>query len=224
MEKTWKIHIKTELGRRDRTEKDAYQKLLHTYAKLMERLDLQKFLADKLQLEISNTESSASPPQERMQLNIAALHVQYELEVSELRKVQTELSQTVLDLNKTLQLKESEIQEYQSRISRSAQEIRLLMKRCSEQENSLEELEQSHQLLRNEHDVLQLKTRALEEQLHRTESENQKLVTRWMEEKALEADRVNCYNEQEEKFLRAVVKLKQKLALLRGRSFDKLQV
>nr|XP_033773321.1 autophagy-related protein 16-like [Geotrypetes seraphini] len=223
MERTWKMHVKTELGRRDRTEKYGYQKLLETYTKLVERLDLQTFLADKLKLENIKTESSASPPLERRPLNAAALHIQYELELAELRKAQTELSQIVLDLNKTLQLKETEIQEYQARISSSAQEIRFLVKRCSEHESSLDELEQSHQVLGDEHDILQLINRSLEEQLQKTENENQKLVARWMEEKALEADRVNCNIEQEERFLRLIVKLKRKLVLLRERSSDKLQ-
>ncbi|XP_029429045.1 autophagy-related protein 16-like [Rhinatrema bivittatum] len=220
MERTWKLHIKVELGRRDRSEKDGYQRLLDTHAKLVDRLDLQKFLAEKLQLEINKTEFSASPPQERMRLDTAVLQIQHQLELAELHKAWKELSQTVLDLNKTLQLKETEIQDYQARVSRSSQETLCLMKRCLEQESALEKLEQSHQLLGNEHDALQLTFTALEERLHRIESENQKLVTRWMEEKALEADRLNRCNEQEERSRRIIAKLKHKLELLRRKSSD----
>ncbi|XP_069474007.1 autophagy-related protein 16-like isoform X2 [Ambystoma mexicanum] len=150
----WKSHIRTELQKRDRNQKVGYEGLLETHLKLLDRLDLQNFLADKLQLELHRN-----------------------------------------DL----------------KISKQAHDISSLTRRCLEQEAYVEELERQYQLLQDEHSVLQLTYMSLDEKRQRTESENKELVAQWMEEKALEADRLNRCNEEEEMYGRLLAKFRRKL-------------
>lgn len=222
MELTWKRHIRAELQRRDRSQKEGYEGLLETYLKLLDRLDLQNFLAEKLQLEIHRNDFSGSPTHhmthETLCLEAAHLRIQHQLELAELLKARAELAQTVLELNKTLQLKDVEIQDHRARISKQAQDISSLAKRCQDQKAYVEELEKEHELLQDEHNVLQLTYLAVDERLQKTESENKQLLARWMEEKALEADRLNRCNEQEEKYGKLLTKLRRKLEKMKKSS------
>lgn len=222
MELTWRRHIRVELQRRDRNQKEGYEGLLETYLKLLDRLDLQNFLAEKLQLETHRNDFSGSPKHHMAHgtlcLEVAQLRIQHQLELAELHKARAELAQTVLELNKTLQLKDIEIQDHRARISKQAQDISSLTKRCLNQEAYVEELERQHQLLQDEHSVLQLTYLAVDERLQRTEGENKQLLARWMEEKAMEADRLNRCNEQEERYGRLLTKLRRKLEKIKRSS------
>lgn len=62
---------------------------------------------------------------------------------------------------------------------------------------SLQELEQANQTLKDEYDALQITFSALEEKLRKTTEDNQELVSRWMAEKAQEANRLNAENEKD---------------------------
>ncbi|XP_069069887.1 autophagy-related protein 16-like isoform X1 [Pleurodeles waltl] len=222
MELTWKRHIRAELQRRDRNQKEGYEGLLETYLKLLDRLDLQNFLAEKLQLETHRNDFSGSPTHhmahETLCLEAAHLRIQHQLELTELLKARAELAETVLELNKTLQLKDLEIQDHRARISKQAQDISSLTKRYQDQKAYVEELEQQHQFLQDEHSVLQLTYLAMDERLQRTQGENKQLLARWMEEKAMEADRLNRHNEQEEKYGKLLAKLRRKLEKMKKSS------
>ncbi|XP_078522127.1 autophagy-related protein 16-like isoform X2 [Lissotriton helveticus] len=151
-------------------------------------------------------------------LEAVHLRIQHQLDLAELLKARAELAQTVLELNRTLQLKDVEIQDHRARISKQAQDILSLAKRCQDQKAYVEELERQHELLQDEHSVLQLTYLAVDERLQKTESENKQLLARWMEEKALEADRLNRCNEQEEKYGKLLTKLRRKLEKMKKSS------
>lgn len=62
---------------------------------------------------------------------------------------------------------------------------------------SLQELEKANQTLKDEYDALQITFSALEEKLRKTTEDNQELVSRWMAEKAQEANKLNAENEKD---------------------------
>lgn len=80
--------------------------------------------------------------------------------------------------------------EYQQQVSHLEGEGRDLR-------NSLADLERANQTLRDEYDALQITFSALEEKLRKTTEDNQELVTRWMAEKAQEANKLNAENEKD---------------------------
>lgn len=61
----------------------------------------------------------------------------------------------------------------------------------------LQDLERANQTLKDEYDALQITFSALEEKLRKTTEDNQELVSRWMAEKAQEANRLNAENEKD---------------------------
>lgn len=62
---------------------------------------------------------------------------------------------------------------------------------------SLQDLERANQTLKDEYDALQITFSALEEKLRKTTEDNQELVSRWMAEKAQEANKLNAENEKD---------------------------
>lgn len=60
-----------------------------------------------------------------------------------------------------------------------------------------QDLERANQTLKDEYDALQITFSALEEKLRKTTEDNQELVSRWMAEKAQEANRLNAENEKD---------------------------
>ncbi|KAG9338501.1 hypothetical protein JZ751_025736 [Albula glossodonta] len=93
--------------------------------------------------------------------------------------------------------------QYQRRISELEEE-------CRDLRNSLQDLERANQTLKDEYDALQITFSALEEKLRRTTEDNQELVSRWMAEKAQEANRLNAENEKDTR--RRQAKLQKDLA------------
>lgn len=77
------------------------------------------------------------------------------------------------------------------------QQIAQLEGECRDLRNALADLERANQTLRDEYDALQITFSALEEKLRKTTEDNQELVTRWMAEKAQEANRLNAENEKD---------------------------
>lgn len=60
-----------------------------------------------------------------------------------------------------------------------------------------QDLERANQTLKDEYDALQITFSALEEKLRKTTEDNQELVSRWMAEKAQEANKLNAENEKD---------------------------
>lgn len=62
-------------------------------------------------------------------------------------------------------------------------------------QNNIKELENLNQMLRDEHQALQLAFAALEEKLRKAQDENRQLVERLIKYKAKDADRMNEEND-----------------------------
>ena len=86
------------------------------------------------------------------------------------------------------------------RIAECLQTISDLETECQELRSKLQDLERANQTLKDEYDALQITFTALEEKLRKTSEENQELVTRWMAEKAQEANRLNAENEKDSRW------------------------
>lgn len=63
-----------------------------------------------------------------------------------------------------------------------------------------QDLEKANQTLKDEYDALQITFSALEEKLRKTTEDNQELVSRWMAEKAQEANKLNAENEKDSRY------------------------
>ncbi|XP_059739179.1 autophagy-related protein 16-1 isoform X1 [Bos taurus] len=141
---------------------------------------------------------------------MAQLRIKHQEELTELHKKRGELAQLVIDLNNQMQQKDKEMQMNEAKIAEYLQTISDLETECQELRTKLQDLERANQTLKDEYDALQITFTALEEKLRKTSEENQELVTRWMAEKAQEANRLNAENEKDSR--RRQARLQKELA------------
>lgn len=213
----WKRHIAEELRRRDRLQRQAFEEIILQYNKLLEKFDLHSVLAHKLQADKHDlpnrhdTSPGHDGARSESQLQeMAQLRIKHQEELTELHKKRGELAQLVIDLNNQMQQKDREMQANEAKIAECLQNISDLESECLELRSKLQDLERANQTLKDEYDALQITFTALEEKLRKTSEENQELVTRWMAEKAQEANRLNAENEKDSR--RRQARLQKELA------------
>uniref|UniRef100_A0A803W6S0 APG16-like 1 n=1 Tax=Ficedula albicollis TaxID=59894 RepID=A0A803W6S0_FICAL len=202
---------------RDRLQRQAFEEIIAQYNKLLEKSDLHAVLADKLQAEKYDMQSrhEISPGHDGTwndaQLQeLAQLKIKHQEELTELHKKRGELAQSVIDLNNQMQQKDKEMQMNEAKIAEYLQRISELETECQELRSKLQDLERANQTLKDEYDALQITFNALEEKLRKTTEDNQELVSRWMAEKAQEANRLNAENEKDSR--RRQARLQKELA------------
>ncbi|XP_071769972.1 autophagy-related protein 16-1 isoform X3 [Centroberyx gerrardi] len=217
VECTWKRHIAEQLKHRDRVQRHAFEEIIHQYNRLLEKSDLQAVLSERYQTEkydvqrghetSSGADSSRS---DALQQEMAQMRIKHQEELTELHKKRGELAQSVIELNNQIQQKDKEIQSNEAKMLEYQQQISSLEGDCRELRSFLQDLERANQTLKDEYDALQITFSALEEKLRRTTEDNQELVSRWMAEKAQEANRLNAENEKDCR--RRQAKLQKELA------------
>uniref|UniRef100_A0A8C2ET35 APG16-like 1 n=1 Tax=Cyprinus carpio TaxID=7962 RepID=A0A8C2ET35_CYPCA len=213
----WKRHVIEQLKQRDRVQRQAFEEIIHQYNRLLEKSDLQVVFSERLQTEKYEQQNrhDLSPGVEggrsdSLQQEMAQMRIKHQEELTELHKKRGELAQSVIELNNQIQQKDKEIQSNEAKMLEYQQQISHLEGEGRELRNSLADLERANQTLRDEYDALQITFSALEEKLRKTTEDNQELVTRWMAEKAQEANKLNAENEKDSR--RRQAKLQKDLA------------
>ncbi|KAM6933387.1 autophagy-related protein 16-1 [Xenentodon cancila] len=211
----WKRHISEQLKLRDRVQRHTFEEIVHQYHRLLEKSDLQavlseRYQADKYEVQRGHEASQDSSRSDALQQEVAQMRIRHQEELTELHKKRGELAQSVIELNNQIQQKDKEIQCNETRMLEYQQQILSLEGDCRELRNSLQDLERANQTLKDEYDALQITFSALEEKLRKTTEDNQELVSRWMAEKAQEANRLNAENEKDTR--RRQAKLQKELA------------
>uniref|UniRef100_A0A667ZSC7 ATG16 autophagy related 16-like 1 (S. cerevisiae) n=1 Tax=Myripristis murdjan TaxID=586833 RepID=A0A667ZSC7_9TELE len=212
---TWKRHIAEQLKHRDRVQRHAFEEIIHQYNRLLEKSDLQAVLSERYQTDKYDVQRGHEPSSgsdssrgDALQQEMAQMRIRHQEELTELHKKRGELAQSVIELNNQIQQKDKEIQSNEAKSPRWS-----LTSETSDLELScflFQDLERANQTLKDEYDALQITFSALEEKLRRTTEDNQELVSRWMAEKAQEANRLNAENEKDSR--RRQAKLQKELA------------
>lgn len=217
MGSTWKKHIAEQLKLRDRVQKHAFEEIVHQYLHLLEKSDLQAVLSERYQTEKYDIqrghEASSGADSGRcdvLQQEMAQMRIKHQEELTELHKKRGELAHNVIELKNQIQEKDKEIQSNEAMMLEYQQQIAKLEGDCRELRSFLQDLERANQTLKDEYDALQITFSALEEKLRKTTEDNQELVSRWMAEKAQEANRLNAENEKDSR--RRQAKLQKELA------------
>uniref|UniRef100_UPI0037E8A365 autophagy-related protein 16-1 isoform X1 n=1 Tax=Semicossyphus pulcher TaxID=241346 RepID=UPI0037E8A365 len=217
VECTWKRHVSEQLKLRDRVQRQAFEELIHQYNRLLEKSELQavlseRYQADKFDVQRGHEASSGveSSRSDALQQEMAQMRIRHQEELTELHKKRGELAQSVIELNNQIQQKDKEIQSNEARMVEYQQQISSLEGDCRELRSCLQDLERANQTLKDEYDALQITFSALEEKLRKTTEDNQELVSRWMAEKAQEANKLNAENEKDSR--RRQAKLQKELA------------
>lgn len=186
------------------------------YNRLLEKSDLQAVLSERYQsdkYDLQRHESSSGADSSRsdaLQQEMAQMRIKHQEELTELHKKRGELAQSVIELNNQIQQKDKEIQSNEAKMLEYQQQISSLEGDCRDLRSYLQDLERANQTLKDEYDALQITFSALEEKLRKTTEDNQELVSRWMAEKAQEANKLNAENEKDSR--RRQAKLQKELA------------
>ncbi|XP_053177460.1 autophagy-related protein 16-1 isoform X1 [Scomber japonicus] len=214
---SWKKHVSEQLKLRDRVQKHAFEEIIHQYLHLLEKADLQAVLSERYQTEKYDLQrghdagsGADSGRSDALQQEMSQMRIKHQEELTELHKKRGELAQNVIELKNQIQEKDKEIQNNEATMLDYQQQISKLEGDCRELRSFLQDLERANQTLKDEYDALQITFSALEEKLRKTTEDNQELVSRWMAEKAVEANRLNAENEKDSR--RRQAKLQKELA------------
>ncbi|XP_050665366.1 autophagy-related protein 16-1 isoform X2 [Leptidea sinapis] len=198
----WRNSIISQLQLRNKRETAAFQDIISFQSRLFDNVNTLK--NENLQLTLvnerirySNTESISSAGgagNEKIQaLEQKILNQQEEL--TNLHRRRGECSQQIINLNaqvneleKSLKAKDVIISENTALIASLRAEIQLY-------ETNMTELHGLNQVLRDEHQALQIAFAAIEEKLRKAQDENRSLVERLIKYKSKDADKMNEENE-----------------------------
>ncbi|KAF7665873.1 hypothetical protein LDENG_00131120 [Lucifuga dentata] len=198
---SWKNHVRAQLLQRDQTEKHPFEGVFISLSKLAERFEIRKQILDDVQ------SKSLERPGVEVGTDTRLLHLQ----LRESEHLEEKLSQTVSDLTTVLYLKEAELQYWQSQVSRYRQEALTLAKGSNTLKATLHECEFTIESQSKELAALRTEQRELREAMAEAWREKEELLQRWMEEKRVEADRMNKYNDTQERWQRLARHLKKHL-------------
>uniref|UniRef100_A0A4W3HZA8 ATG16 autophagy related 16-like 1 (S. cerevisiae) n=1 Tax=Callorhinchus milii TaxID=7868 RepID=A0A4W3HZA8_CALMI len=141
---------------------------------------------------------------ESLAQEVSQMRIRHQEELTELHKKRGEVCVLAWDpVNISFSICFFRMLEYEKQIQQ-------LQVECQDLRNNLQDLGQANQTLKDEYDALQITFNALEEKLRKTSDENRELITRWMAEKAQEANRLNAENDKDT--WRRQAKLKKELA------------
>ncbi|KAK2824419.1 hypothetical protein Q5P01_021594 [Channa striata] len=198
---SWRNHVRARLQQRDRTEKRPFVGVFTSLSQLGERFEIRKQILEDVR----------STSLERGAVEVGRNTRLLQLQLKESEHLAEKLSQTVSDLTAVLYVKEAEVQYWQSRVSQYRQEALNLAKRSNTLKATLSEMEFTIEFQSKELAALRVEQKRLKEELAQVCGEKEELLQRWMEEKRKEADRLNKYNDTQERWQRLAKHLEKHL-------------
>ncbi|XP_054161534.1 autophagy-related protein 16-1-like [Oppia nitens] len=116
-------------------------------------------------------------------------------ELTELHRTRGHSSQTIIDLKNTIESKDREKDQLLLKLEETQQLLKDSRLVCSALELRIQELDSCNQLLKDEHQALQMAFNGLENKYKTLDKDHNELVTRWMTLKATDAQKMNDENE-----------------------------
>ncbi|XP_020286872.1 autophagy-related protein 16-1 isoform X2 [Pseudomyrmex gracilis] len=197
----WRKDLISQLRERNRSQTNCFADLISLHNRLFEsantlrNTNMQLTIANEtLRREVANgTIGTGGNP------DLEARLLKQAEELMMLHKRKGEHTQQIVDLNTTLQEMKKELQAKEASLAESLESITNLQLEITKCHSREKELESANQMLKDEHQALQLAFASLEEKLRKTQEENRGLIERLIKYKARDADKMN---EENDNFLR----------------------
>ncbi|XP_072749086.1 autophagy-related protein 16-1-like isoform X3 [Anoplolepis gracilipes] len=198
---SWRKDLISQLRERNRSQTNCFADLISLHNRLFEsantlrNTNMQLTIANEtLRREAANGSigTGGNPDLEARLLKQAE-------ELAMLHKRKGEHTQQIVDLNNKLQEITKELQAKEISLAESLEanvNLRLEITKCLGREKEIESI---NQMLKDEHQALQLAFASLEEKLRKTQEENRQLIERLIKYKARDAEKMN---EENDNFLR----------------------
>ncbi|XP_060802098.1 autophagy-related protein 16-1 isoform X4 [Amyelois transitella] len=198
----WRNKIITQLQGRNKRETIAFQDIISFQSRLFDNVNtlrnenLQLTLVNE-RIRFSNTDSvvpGGNVSNEKVQSLEHKILKQQE-ELTSLHRTRGESAQQIISLNARVQDLEKQLVNKDIIISENAALIASLRAEIQMYENNMNELQGLNQVLRDEHQALQIAFASIEEKLRKAQDENRSLVDRLIKYKAKDADKMNEEND-----------------------------
>lgn len=196
----WRADILKQLQQRNKYETGAFKDIILFQSRLFDNVNTLKnenlhltLLNERIRF--SGTESTGNTGvNEKIQSLEQKILVQQE-ELTSLHRRRGENAQQIITLNDKLQEAEKQLSNKDITISENCALIASLRAEIQMYEGNMQELQGLNQMLRDEHQALQIAFAALEEKLRKEQDENRVMVERLIKYKAKDADKMNEENE-----------------------------
>ncbi|KAJ8719016.1 hypothetical protein PYW07_016572 [Mythimna separata] len=199
----WRNRIISQLQARNKYETAAFQDLITFQSRLFDNVNTLK--NENLQLTLLNerirftgTDSvlsgTGTASNERIQALEQKILIQQE-ELTSMHRRRGENAQQIMSLNEKVHDLEKQLQAKDIIISENTAVIASLRAEIQMYETNMTELQGLNQVLRDEHQALQIAFAAIEDKLRKAQDENRSLVERLIKYKAKDADKMNEENE-----------------------------
>ncbi|XP_073993412.1 autophagy-related 16 [Rhodnius prolixus] len=202
----WRDSIINQIQNRNRQQFTAFQDLIAAHNRLFENYNVlrlenmqisvqnEKLRNERMSIDLTNMTGGISGSNAKITLLESRLLAQQE-ELTELHKKKGENAQMVVDLNKKLQEKELVLRTVEESLNKSITMNSNLKAEVQRYVVCKTELENLNQLIRDEHQALQLAYSHLEEKLRKAQDENRQLVDKLMKYKSKDAEKLNEEND-----------------------------
>uniref|UniRef100_A0A2L2YBC3 Autophagy-related protein 16-1 n=1 Tax=Parasteatoda tepidariorum TaxID=114398 RepID=A0A2L2YBC3_PARTP len=205
----YKLEVLSKLRHRNENERKRYESIVNLTNNLYELLDYH--LKENVRLRVSkahleqdvidlqrNPDASVPRPVERTYSGKNFLLLQDEL--TELLKQKAEYAQQVIVLRSSNDEKEKEIAAKTLEIQELETQLRTTEQLLQQVQQKLKETDHNLQFVKDEYDALLITYTTVEEKKTKLEKENQELIARFIQLKALDADKLNAETESFQRF------------------------
>ncbi|KYN14218.1 Autophagy-related protein 16-1 [Trachymyrmex cornetzi] len=197
----WRKDLISQLRERNRSQTNCFADLISLHNRLFENANTLR--NSNMQLTIANETLRREAANGGIGMggnpDLEARLLKQAEELAMLHKRKGEHTQQIVDLNNKLQEITKELHGKESSLAESSEantNLRLEITKCLAREKDLEGI---NQMLKDEHQALQLAFASLEEKLRKTQEENRQLIERLIKYKARDAEKMN---EENDNFLR----------------------
>lgn len=204
----WKTDIISQVQERNKLQCYSYQDLINSHNRLFDQVTALKceniqltVQAEKLKLGNLNASKGIEGNDGcRLVSNEQLLALEQKLlaqqeELTEIHKKRGENVQLIIDLNSRLTEKDKVLASKEESLAAAFKMIASLNAEISMYQSNNKQLEALNQMVKDEHQALQLAFTHLEEKLRKSQDENMELVERLKRYKAKDAERLNEENE-----------------------------
>ncbi|XP_011685166.1 PREDICTED: autophagy-related protein 16-1 isoform X1 [Wasmannia auropunctata] len=193
----WRKDLISQLRERNRSQTNCFADLISLHNRLFENTNTLR--NTNMQLTIANETLRREAANGAIGMggssDIEARLLKQAEELAMLHKRKGEHTQQIVDLNNKLQEMTKELQAKEASLAESSEantNLRLEITKCLGREKDLEGI---NQMLKDEHQALQLAFASLEEKLRKTQEENRQLIERLIKYKARDAEKMNEEND-----------------------------
>ncbi|XP_015197133.1 protein Atg16l2 isoform X2 [Lepisosteus oculatus] len=212
---SWKRHIARQLKQRDLAQKIMFQDVIRSYMVLLEKFKQKDQITRRL---LGSAERCLPDSVSKNSSEMAV--VQHEDQVTYLQKIGRELAYEVVDLQKSVRIKDSSLVGQRGRMSELKRRLGAVESECRSLRARVAEVQEGNRALKREYDSLLEQHRRMDETYRREEVRGSELLEDLIKGKELAAESMNSKNERRVQARAATLKKELETAVKKKVNID----